>query len=345
MAKSVWEEFKDLFKTKEQREQEKRDKISDALEREKDVVQQLEELDKQYRDSLPEEQEEEPDLEAMFPSDSGLKELEYDVETDEELEQRARDLNDEKKAADAQKLQNNFQKEADAAELKKQEAKDKLESKNSALDGEYAARAENAKDDALQNGVSRGSILSSVLGELAGQKRSEKAAAGNEYETKIASIDDKLSNLESELNSALEQLDMKYAVKLSEDIAELKKERDEQVRKLDKYNQEIRRQQAEYAYEREQDINEFLAKREQKKQEKALAEQKQEEKYGYQGEKQENYAKRYELAYEFYSSLDPSIALEAFEASPYMKYYLGLYYDKLKKELKSHSTGDSKLYF
>ena len=108
MAKSLWDEFKDLFKTKEQREQERRDSLADAMDREKDVVKQLEELDRQYRESLPVEEEEQPNLEELFPSDSGLREHEYVPETDEQIEERAKAELEDKKAADKKKLENKY---------------------------------------------------------------------------------------------------------------------------------------------------------------------------------------------------------------------------------------------
>ena len=342
MAKSIWDEFKDLFKTKEQRDEEKRQGIDDALEREKDIVGQLEELDKQYQDSI---KEEEPDLEKLFPSDSGLREHKYEAATDEEIESAAKALNDEEKAAKQKKLQNDYDADVSDVENDKAEKKRKLDEQYSALDSKYAAKGEDAKDGAIKQGVSRGSILSSVLGELSAQKQSEGDAAKMSYQNSVAALDDKLSSLERELNGALEQLDMQSAVDLTKQINELKKERNKEVQKWDKYNDDIRSRQAKFAYEREQDINEYLSEQENKKQQRELEQQRQEEKYGYQGEKQKNFAKRYDIAYDFYMSLDPSIALAAFEASPNMRYYLGLYYDQLKKELRSRNGSNTQYIF
>ena len=180
--------------------------------------------------------------------------------------------------------------------------------------------------------------------ELSEGKQAEAQSAEKAYREKIESLDAKLSTLESELNSALEQLDMKYAVELSDNIRELKQERDKETQKWEKYNQEIRKKQAEYEYERQQDINEFLAEREQQKAEEKRREEQNEAIYGYTGEKQKNYAERYDIAYDFYMSLDPEIAADALQASPNMQYYLGIYYDKLLKQLKSR-TSNKKFYY
>lgn len=338
MARSVWDEFKDLFKSKEQVEREKQKEVDDALQREKDVVKQLEELDKQYRDSLPEE--EEPNLEELFPSDSGIREHEYVPESDEELEARAKSAREQEKAADIQKLEDSYGKKAADIASGREDAAEELESTRAKLDGQYAAKSENAKDNALEQGVARGSILSSVLSELSEQKASDMAAADGGYRQKLAEIDDKLATLQKELDSALEQLDIKYAIQLNKDIDSLKKKRAEETLKWEEYNRDVRKQQAEYAYKREEDIAEYLNDLQRKKDEESAREMK----YGYTGEKQKNYAQRYEIAYDFYMSLDPSIALDALEASPNMQYYLGYYYKKLKSAL-SKRTSDAKLKF
>ncbi len=336
MAKSLWDEFKDLFKTKSQREQEKQESVDEALEREKDVVKQLEELDKQYKDSLPEE--EAPDLDRLFPKDSGYEEMEYSAPTDEELEREAKDSVESKKAIDREKLENKYSVAADEVEADKKAAKSALEEDLDALDTKYAREGESAKNSALERGVSRGSILSSALSELAESKKQAAGSLKSGYEGRLAELDDQLASLQKQLDGAIEELDMKYAVQLNEEIAKLKSERDKEVQKYEKYNSEIRQKQAQYASEREQDIEEYLADLEVKKQQEKLAELERENRYGYEGEKQKNYAERYEIAYDFYMSLDPDIALAALEASPNMKYYLGAYYDKLQKQLASRNS-------
>ena len=50
MAKSIWDEFKDLFKTDSEKAEEKQNQIKDALEREKEILDRLSELEQQYKD-------------------------------------------------------------------------------------------------------------------------------------------------------------------------------------------------------------------------------------------------------------------------------------------------------
>ena len=165
------------------------------------------------------------------------------------------------------------------------------------------------------------------------------------FNNSMTEIDNKIAGLENDKTNALEELDLKYAMELDERIADLKKERDKTVKEYETYNNQVRKQNADYQVKRQSDIEKYLEKREEEKLEAIKKQEENEKKYGYTGEKQDNYAKRYNIALNFYSSLAPEIAADALAASPNMKYYLGLYYDKLLNALKSSSSGGEKRYY
>lgn len=71
MASTIWDEFKNLFKTDQQLEEERQKKINEALSEENSVVDKLKELEKQYNDSLP--KEENPISIRSFPKSPDLK--------------------------------------------------------------------------------------------------------------------------------------------------------------------------------------------------------------------------------------------------------------------------------
>ena len=52
---SFWDDFKDLFKTKDQLEEEKNKKLQDALKKEESVTNQLKQLEDLYNSTLEEE--------------------------------------------------------------------------------------------------------------------------------------------------------------------------------------------------------------------------------------------------------------------------------------------------
>ena len=72
---SFWEELKDAFKTKSQRDEERSEGLKDALEQEQDLVGQLEQLESEYQAYL-DSQKEEIDLDALFPPTLGLEKIE-----------------------------------------------------------------------------------------------------------------------------------------------------------------------------------------------------------------------------------------------------------------------------
>ena len=73
---SFWEELKDAFKTKSQRDEERSEQLKQALEQEKEVEKQLEELEKQYQAYL-DSQKEEVNLDELFPPTLGLEKIDF----------------------------------------------------------------------------------------------------------------------------------------------------------------------------------------------------------------------------------------------------------------------------
>lgn len=333
MAKSVWDKFADLFKTESQKAQERQEGINKALKDEKSILDDLAALDKQYRDSLP--KEEEIDIEALFPSDSGLKEIEYVAETDEDIAKRAQFENERKKQLDSDRLNDKYEAQKSAYGDKKEDAKQTLKESYEKLGAVYDDLRRRTENDVLKRGLARSSVATSQLGDLDRSHMEGASKLQTAYTNAIADIDGRIAGLEADRVNALDELDIKYALELDERIAELKAERDKTVLKYEQYNQSVRQQNEDYAKRRQADINEYLADVQKQKEDEQKRTYAHEKMYGYEGEKQENYAKRYEIASAFYSSLDPEIAYDALAASPNMKYYLGHYYGKLLNSLKS----------
>ena len=339
MAKSIWDEFKDLFKTDSEKAEEKQNQIKDALEREKEILDRLAELEQQYKDSLP--KEEEPDLDALFPTDLGLKEIEYKADSDEDIASRAERENALNKQQAANKLEGKYETQKSEIESNRLQAAENLKSGYEKLSELYDELRRRTENDVLKRGLARSSIATTQLGSLDAARMEGAGQLQASFNNSMTEIDNKIAGLENDKTNALEELDLKYAMELDERIADLKKERDKTVKEYETYNNQVRKQNADYQVKRQSDIEKYLEKRE----EEIKKQEENEKKYGYTGEKQDNYAKRYNIALNFYSSLAPEIAADALAASPNMKYYLGLYYDKLLNALKSSSSGGEKRYY
>ena len=342
MTTSIWDEIKDLFKTDKQLEEERQRKINDALNAENSVVDKLKELEKQYKDTLP--KEETPDLDALFPKDSGLKEIEYTPRSDEDILSAAMKENAYDKGVKKSQIEDKYAKALGALEDDKKSAKQNLTESYANLEKLYSQLRENSLNESIKRGMARSSVAGDKLSALDSAHVGAASDIERGYGEIVAKIDDDISALEKELGDALDQLDVKSASELESRIQKLKDERDAQVKEYEKYNNEVRAKNDKYALERENKIANYLAQKEKEKAEKEKAQQAYEKENGYSGEKLDNYSKRYQLAYDFYSALSPDVAVDALKASPNMKYYLGMYYDKLLASLKTRAN-TSRRYF
>ncbi len=339
---SFWDEFKDLFKTDSQLEEERQKEINDALGKESEVVEKLKELEKQYNDSLP--KEEEVDIDTLFPKESPYKEIEYTAKSDDDIEAEAKKSVDYDKQSAINNVDEKYRQAIEALDGDKQSAKETLKQSYANLESLYKELREKANDDALKRGIARSSIAGGKLDALKAAHISGASDAEKAYSATIASINSDISKLERDKDNALGELDLKYAVELDERISALKDERDKTVAQYEKYNNDIREKNNKYESERQTKINDYLSSVEKQKKAKAEEQAKYESEYGYSGEKLDNYSQRYKLAYEFYSSLSPDIAVDALKASPNMKYYLGNNYNKLLSALYSREDSDKKYF-
>lgn len=339
---SVWDDIKDLFKTKSQLAQEKQQKLNDALNKEGELLDKLRDLENQYNLSLP--KEEEPDLEKLFPSHSGLEEIEYTPRSDEDIEGSASLEVNSKKTAQKNDIDSKFETSKKALDKSKDDAKQSLEDNYKQLEELYGNLKRKAENDSIKRGVARSSIILEQLNELDKAHMSSAGDVAAAYQETIGNINTRINALEGDRENALDELDLKYASELDKRINDLKDERAAAILQYEKYNNSVREKNRDYAQEREQKVTKFLKDREQQKLEAEKEQADYESKYGYSGEKLKNYAQRYNAAFEFYSSLSPDIAVDALKASPNMKYYLGQYYDKLVAALKS-AQPEQKFYF
>lgn len=209
MASSFWEEFKDLFKTDKQLEQERQQKINDALNAEKDLSAKLAELDKQYQDSLP--KEEKPDVDALFPKDNQLKEIEYTPASDEDLISSAQKEIDASKSTSKNNIDARYEKAIEALEDNKKSAKNNLANSYENLSKLYSELKEKANNDSLRRGMARSSVATNRVDALDKEYIESATQAEKSYMATLASIDDSLAALAREKDVALEELDLKSA--------------------------------------------------------------------------------------------------------------------------------------
>lgn len=343
---NFWEELKDAFKTKSERDEERSESLKNALEQEQDIVDQLEELEKEYQAYL-ESQEEEIDLDALFPPTLGLQKIEYTPESDESIVNRATTEVESKKADATGKAESMYSSKISGVKEEKDTATiEKLE-KDKEIDTAYEKKRQNQKKDSVKRGMARGSVLESLIDEITADQTRTEQEIEDAYMSTIDSLNKEMDALTFERERAMSELDLKYASELKDKIAELKEDRDAIVAKYTKYNNNVDEKELKYQQQRQKDIDKFLEDKKKEKEQEAEKQREYEKEHGYSGEKLRNYSERYVLAFNFYMSLEPEIAIEALKASPNMKQYLGNYYDQLMNELqkREYTNNGTKKYY
>lgn len=331
---TFWDEVKDLFKTKKQKDEEKSEALKNALESEKGITEQLENLDKEYKANKYDYADE---IAELFPENLGLEKIDYSVESDDEIQSRAKSESDAKRAQKTGDIEEKYSDQLDEYIAKKQGAESSAKEKEKDLENLYAELKEKQKNASIKKGVNRGSILSSLISQISANENADVEKVQKAYADTVDAIDMQIKSLDDARENALEELDLTLASELKDKIAKLKSERDKTVASYVKYNNSVEEKERAYATKRAENIEDFLAKKETEEKER-------EEKYGYSGDKLDNYSKRYNIAYDFYMSMSPEIAASALDASPNMRYYLGQYYDKLMSELEKRGNSVKKYY-
>lgn len=334
---SFWDELKELFKTDEERDEERRRRLAEAQEGTSNLEKELAALDAEYKKKHPKATET-YDLDALFPKESGLKEIDYEPKSDEELKKLASKQADYQNAVDKNNVEAKYRAEAEDLADKKQSADKSLKESYQNLQKVYDELRKNAENDAIKRGVARSSIITSRLDDIDYAKTLSKEEVDEAYNEKIGDIDGKLKALERDKDVAMSNLDLKYASAIEKNMADLQAERDDLVLKYEKYNNSIREKNNRYDRQRRSDIDKFLKEKEEERVAREKAEEEEEQKNGYTGDKFDEYQKRFDMAYEFYSSLSADIAVDALKSAPNMKYYLGLYYDKLLYALRARAA-------
>lgn len=340
MNSSFLNEIKKMFKSKQRIAEEEAQKIKDALEKESSIVETLKELERQY--NLDNNKNIAPDYTDKLPEEISLDRIKYTPKTDDEIEKQVADELGIEYIKNLSAIDDKLMQKAIKLNEKNEKTNEEHKITASEIEKLFSSLKSKAEKDALKRGIQRSSIITESLKEYDLKKATNLQDAENAYKKAMSAINDEIDDLNYQREQALDELNLSQAVKMTERITELSKERD----KLS--NEAIAKNNAIAQEELKANINLAKQKEDMEKQynadtKKAIAEQAEYEKtYGYSSEKQQNYAERYNTALDFYLSLDPDIAVGALEASSNMKYYLGNYYDKLHDVLKKRGRHTNK---
>ncbi|MDE6614512.1 MAG: hypothetical protein K2K24_03280, partial [Clostridia bacterium] len=193
------------------------------------------------------------------------------------------------------------------------------------LDKKYADVKKAIINGLIQKGLYNSSIKGSQTKANEESKEYEMQGLSDELSKKIGTYDAQIEKLRKEENVALEELDLSYAQKLQKEIDSLLAKREKEINSINDYNNKLKEKEAKYIEDRAKAIEKQLTQRLKDEQYiKSL-----ENKNGYAGEKLENYTQRYNLAYNFYSSMPKSVALQMINENKQLQDYLGNMFGRL----------------
>lgn len=229
----------------------------------------------------------------------GLDKLKYDAPTDEEVALSANNELAKKYLSEKDNIIDTIAKAYSALEEKKGNLQSNFNSQAKNIDEYYSQRKEDAEKDALKRGLARSSVITGKIEEFDRGKIDDKTKLEQDVNNQLTDLEYKISGLETEKEKALNNFEMLHAAELNNKIKELKKEREDKLAEVLKYNNTVQEKEVNYADKKKDDNASVVLI----KQEEKLA-----------------------TAKKYYDGLDKQKALEDFLNNENMKKHLGEYY-------------------
>lgn len=181
----------------------------------------LEKVDKMYPNVTAED---------VLPSYMSLERKEVPTTTKEEIEAEAKETLGAQKASEEQQINEKYDAKVEAEEAQKKTIDNRQREQSDTINTVYDASRVKAENDALKRGLARSSIVCLELSSIEKERAAKLERLGREITESLDSIETELAQIEQQRISALDSLDIAYAIKLQEQIdkklAELKKQQD-----------------------------------------------------------------------------------------------------------------------
>lgn len=265
------------------------------------------------------------DINDLLPEEQTFEFLEYEGDDADTIKNKTKEEFDKLLGDEKQKVNDSYKTKVEGVQSKIDGAQLQFDNDKKAIDSEYDDFQKAIEKELVKKGLYRSSITSGSKQANENMRQRQIETLMGDLQVGVDALNAEIAKLKGEENVALQELDLSYAQKLQNQIDSLLEKRKTEIEKIDKYNNTLREKQSKYIADRAQAIEDQLAKRKKDELEiKAM-----ENKYGYSGKKLESYQKRYNLAYEYYSSLPKDAALQMLEENKELQDYLGNYFGKL----------------
>ncbi|MDE7216049.1 MAG: hypothetical protein K2O08_04505 [Clostridia bacterium] len=320
----TWNEFKKKVKDFFVGEKVEDADTSKYVEDEKSLNDKLKEIADSYKPQYnPGEGYE--DLSDLLPEKIEYEYREYEGDDEEGIKNNTSQKYKDILESESKIVSDKYDTKVGEVENKKQSASAESAVKASELQEKY----EEIEKAIINSLIAKGLYNSSIKG--AQKQASEESKLGeleglkSDLDKKLGDYDAQIEKLKGEENVALEKLDLSYAQKVQNEIQSLLEKRDKEMKSIDDYNNKLKEKELKYIEDRAKAIEEQLSQRLKDEQYLKYLENKN----GYAGEKAENYAQRYNIAFDFYDSMPKSVALKMINENKDLQGYLGNYFGRL----------------
>lgn len=264
-----------------------------------------------------------------YAESPNYEKMKYDAPSDEEIEKMAKSEADKYYNDKYKEINESTEKNKKQLESSKNEYLTSAEESINAINQIYDASKKNIENDALKRGLGRSSIVGERLENLESEKSGQESEVYKALNQNLTDLNIKISELETQRDGALDELDIESAVVLNDKLNELKNERAKKTEEVTQFNNEIQEKINSYNSARNKALNQYLSEYADITVGKVNDED-------YNKIKSDEYLNRYNAAYEFYRFYPTDMARQMIKDNTLLKSYLGeSYYDTLLSKFKN----------
>lgn len=291
------------------------------------LINKLKDMEKAYAKKTKEEM---PDYNRIVPINITNSPIEIEKKNDNMLSDEADNYIKLLKNEGLEKINNQTKEKMDSVQNKKLNAYKSYKQNIDSEKENFQENRENKNQTVVRNGIASSSINTSWENEISNEYIERSNLIKTDYENFINGLNKEIDTISQSKNDALIDFNLYLAGEYEKKLSELKKEQMKAIEEANAYNQKLLeqeqdlnelRQQAILNYQNEWAINKNIEKQ---------LETEKEMKEGYNGEKADEMQNRYNMALNFYKSIDKNEAKNLIDKNEtFLKSNLGLYYTKL----------------
>ncbi len=289
------------------------------------LLEELEKIDKKY--DLPDKTTGSI-YDVEYPTTLGMTKKEYTGLSDAEIYEEATKLLSKSYFDRLQNLESELAGEKKTLSEKKEGVKNALSETLNNIEKTYAARREEAENNALKRGLARSSVIMGQIDAFDREKTDASIAYTSKAANEIAALNSEIASLEQKKQNAMKGYELAYAVELQERINEMTTERQKREDEVLEYNNQLAEKESKFQFERENALADKAAE-----DYKRLEESND---LGIENRAQkEMLTEKVAAAKAYYETMSPKEAYAAFLGDSEMVKHLGVYYDYFLNYLKS----------